>query len=471
MPAVRPLILPAAITALVAITTLATLTALPAPGQVAAAALPLAVDGKPLPSLAPMLENIRDAVVSLSTTHRGRSEDPHLREAPRLPEPFRRHFNAPRRPGIGSGVIVDAGEGYIVTNHHQIEGADEITVTTRDGRTLQGELVGSDAGSDIAVVKVDGEGLSAIPLGDSANLRVGDFVVAIGNPFGLGQTVTSGIVSALGRSGVGIDIGYEDFIQTDAALNPGNSGGALVDLRGRLIGINTVIFSRGGGNVGIGFAIPVNMVRALMAQLLEHGDIRRGLLGVVMQDLTPALADAFGLSGKRGAAVSRVLPDSGAAKAGIRAGDVIVQLNDTPVQDGADLRNAVGLLRAGARVNVRFYRDGKLKTVSARIAETGGFAVGGRERGMMGRLAGARFRTAAPDANAHSHRGGGVEVVELSPASPAARTGLAEKDLILSVNRRRVNNLEALERVVKDADEVLLITLLRDGRMVVLVVQ
>ena len=243
----------------------------------ASAALPSTADGKPLPSLAPMLEKIQGAVVNLSTTTRGQS-----RRNPLLNDPFfRRFFEFPeqrRRPGnsLGSGVIVNAEKGYVVTNHHLIDRADEITVTTHDGRALRAELVGSDEGSDIAVVQVAGAGLSEIPLGDSAALRVGDFVVAIGNPFGLSQTVTSGIVSALGRSGLGIE-GYEDFIQTDASINPGNSGGALVDLRGHLIGINTAIFSRGGGSVGIGFAIPVHMVREVMAQLVEHGDVRRRL--------------------------------------------------------------------------------------------------------------------------------------------------------------------------------------------------
>ena len=322
--------------------------ALAAFSPAAVAALPLAVDGESVPSLAPMLEKIQAAVVNLSTTSRLQP-----RQNPLAQDPFfRRFFNFPeqRRPGnsLGSGVIVDADKGYVITNHHLIDQADEITVTTKDGRSLRAEVVGSDAASDVAVIKVGSDKLSEIPLGNSEALRVGDFVVAIGNPFGLSQTVTSGIVSALGRSGLGIE-GYEDFIQTDASINPGNSGGALVDLRGRLIGINTAIFSRSGGSVGIGFAIPVNMVKELMAQLVEHGDIRRGLLGVTMQDLTPALADAFGLSGASGAVVAGVIADSAAEEVGIREGDVIFKFNDTLVHDSADLRNAVGLLRAGAK--------------------------------------------------------------------------------------------------------------------------
>ena len=434
------------------------------------AALPAVVDGEPLPSLAPMLENVQAAVVNLSTMTRPDARSP-ARPNPLLRDPFfRRFFDFPeprgrrRSHGLGSGVIVDAARGYIITNHHLIDGADEITVTTGDGRSLEAQLVGSDADSDIAVIKVDSDQLADIPLGNSGKLRVGDFVVAIGNPFGLSQTVTLGIVSALGRSGLGIE-GYEDFIQTDASINPGNSGGALVDLRGRLIGINTAIFSRGGGSVGIGFAIPIDMVKALMAQLVEHGNIRRGLLGVAMQDLTPELADAFGLSGEKGAIVLRVIPNSAADDAGIREDDVIVGLNDTPVYDSADLRNAVGLLRAGADARVRFYRDGKLKTIDTQIKEAGGFV--SRDRGLSRRLTGARFRAAEPG----QQHDGGVEVVELDPSGEAARAGLAEGDIILSINRRPVGSLEEMEAVVRRADTALLIKLLRDDEVLFLVIQ
>ncbi|MGR3983684.1 MAG: DegQ family serine endoprotease [Gammaproteobacteria bacterium] len=430
----------------------------------AQAALPLAVDGEPLPSLAPMLEKAQPAVVNLSTTTRLRSF-----EHPLMRDPFfRRFFNMPNRPrrgsSVGSGVIVDAGKGYIITNHHVIEHADAITVTTRDGRELEAKLVGSDAGSDIAIIQTRAERLAEIPLGNSAGLRVGDFVVAIGSPFGLSQTVTSGIVSALGRSGLGIE-GYEDFIQTDASINPGNSGGALVDLRGRLVGINTAIFSRGGGSVGIGFAIPIDMVKKLMAQLIEHGNIRRGLLGVTMQDLTPPLADAFGIEGKRGAVVVQVLPGSAASEAGLREDDIIVQLNDTPVADSADLRNAVGLLRPGAEARVRFYRDGKLKRATTRIKESGYLAAHDRE--LLGRFSGAKFRNAERSA-AHD---AGVEVVEVARASPAAQAGLAVGDVVLSVNRRRVRSIEEMERAVRGAEAMLLIKISRGARKLLLVLR
>ncbi len=272
-------------------------------------ALPFSLDGERLPSLAPMLVDVQPAVVNISTTNHIREND-----SPLMQDPFfRRFFNIPRqqRPqsSLGSGVVVDAQKGYVVTNYHVIDKADEITVTTKDGRSLDATLVGSDKDSDIAVIQVKSENLTEIKMGNSSSLRVGDFVVAIGSPFGLSQTVTSGIVSALGRSGLGIE-GYEDFIQTDASINPGNSGGALVDLRGELIGINTAILSRGGGSVGIGLSIPIDMVKALMEQLIEHGEVKRGLLGVAMQDLTPSLADAFGISGEKGAVVSQVIPGS-----------------------------------------------------------------------------------------------------------------------------------------------------------------
>jgi len=468
--------------AAIAITTTA------APG---AAQLPAAVDGAPLPTLAPMLERIQGAVVNLSTTTRLQARD-----NPLLRDPFfRRRFNLPRRrtSSLGSAVIVDAAQGFVVTNHHLIDKADAIRITTADGRELEAAVVGSDADSDIAVLQVavdglsrhprsplsgggdgavgDGEGdsvppLTAIPLGDSGALRVGDFVVAIGNPFGLNRTVTAGIVSGLGRSGLGIE-DYEDFIQTDASINPGNSGGALVDLRGRLVGINTAIFHRGGGSVGIGFAIPIDMVKALMAQLIEHGDIRRGLLGVAMQDLTPALADAFGLHGKKGAVVSRVIADSGAEAAGIRAGDVIVGLNATAVEDSADLRNAVGLLRAGATVRVRLYRDGEPRTITARIKDTGGFALGGG--GLAARLTGAKFRAVGP--NRRRGHAGGVEVAAIEAGSAAATSGLQEGDIVLGVGRRRVTTPRELEEVVRRAERALLIKLLRAETMLLLVIQ
>ncbi|NKB77138.1 MAG: Do family serine endopeptidase [Gammaproteobacteria bacterium] len=428
------------------------------------AALPLFLDGDKLPSLAPMLVDIQPAVVNISTTSHLQSE-----ESPLMKDPFfRRFFNVPRqqRPesSLGSGVIVNAKKGYVVTNHHVIDKADEITVTTKDGRSLEATLVGSDEASDIAVIQVESLDLTEIKMGNSAALRVGDFVVAIGSPFGLSQTVTSGIVSALGRSGLGIE-GYEDFIQTDASINPGNSGGALVNLRGELIGINTAIFSRSGGSVGIGLSIPVDMVRTLMDQLIEHGEVKRGLLGVAMQDLTPSLADAFGISGQKGAVVSQVIPGSTAQEQGIKEGDVIVGFNGKKVQSSADLRNAVGLLRAGSNAVVEFYREGKLNNVSVTIKPIEEFSRS--NNGIVSRLHGARFRTIPPSAD----HPGGILVGTIEPNSEASASGLEEGDIIISINRERVPDLDTMKNIIKRSNDVLLIQLLRTGRALYLVIQ
>ena len=431
------------------------------------AALPLAIEGQPLPSLAPMLETIQGAVVNISTTTSISSN-----EHPLMQDPFfKRFFNFPeqqqrRSNSLGSGVIINAKKGYVITNHHVIDKADEITVTTSDGRVLTASLVGSDPDSDVAIIKVDGDNLNAISLGKSSELRVGDFVVAIGSPFGLSQTVTSGIVSALGRSGLGIE-GYEDFIQTDADINPGNSGGALVNLRGELIGINTAIFSRGGGSVGIGFAIPIDMVNSITDQLVKHGNIQRGLLGVAMQDLTPSLADAFGISGEKGAVVSQVIPNSAAEEAGIKEGDVIIRFNDLVVDSGADLRNAVGLLRAGEKAKVTFYRDAKKHTVSTRIKEMNAILSSSNQEGIIERLQGARFSTEP----ATAERDSGVVVSEIIADSPASASGLKNGDIILSVNRVRVTSVKEMREVITNSSQILLVNLIRENRAMFLVIE
>ncbi len=427
------------------------------------ALLPARVDGEPLPSLAPMLENVLPAVVNISTTTRIRATD-----HPLMQDPFFRRFLGPReREGssLGSGVIVDAANGYILTNHHVIDRADEITVTTNDGRSMEATLVGSDEDSDVAVIQVQGDNLQAIAIGRSAELRVGDFVVAIGSPFGLSQTVTSGIVSALGRSGLGIE-GYEDFIQTDASINPGNSGGALVNLRGELVGINTAILSRGGGSIGIGLSIPVDMAGALMAQILEHGDVQRGILGVAMQDLTPRLAEAFGIPGSRGAVVSQVVPGSAAEEIGMRSGDVIVGFNNAEIHDSADLRNAVGLLRTGDKGTVAFYRGGRLIEREVTIHDPRKVANVQGKAPEGSRFAGAAFEGVTSEDGEKAIRVTGIE-----PGSPAARTGIVPGDVIYSVNRRRIESVDDLSNVVERSDGVLLMRLLRDGRALFLVVK
>ncbi|MDE0097022.1 MAG: Do family serine endopeptidase [Gammaproteobacteria bacterium] len=427
------------------------------------ALLPARVDGEPLPSLAPMLENVLPAVVNISTTTRIRTTD-----HPLMQDPFFRRFLGPReREGssLGSGVIVDAVNGYILTNHHVIDRADEITVTTNDGRSMEATLVGSDEDSDVAVIQVRGDNLQAIAIGRSSELRVGDFVVAIGSPFGLSQTVTSGIVSALGRSGLGIE-GYEDFIQTDASINPGNSGGALVNLRGELVGINTAILSRGGGSIGIGLSIPVDMAGALMAQILEHGDVQRGILGVAMQDLTPRLAEAFGIPGRRGAVVSQVVPGSAAEEIGMRSGDVIVGFNNAEIHDSADLRNAVGLLRTGDKGTVAFYRGGRLIEREVTIHDPRKVANVQGKAPEGSRFAGASFEGVTSEDGEKAIRVTGIE-----PGSPAARTGIVPGDVIYSVNRRRIESVDDLSNVVERSDGVLLMRLLRDGRALFLVVK
>ena len=428
------------------------------------AALPLFVNGEQLPSLAPMLVDVQPSVVNISTTTRIREDNNPLFNEPL----YRRYFNLPRqqRPSssLGSGVIVDSKNGYVVTNHHVIEQADEITVTTKDGRSLNATLVGSDADSDVAVIKVEDDSLTQIRIGKSSDLRVGDFVVAIGSPFGLSQTVTSGIVSALGRSGLGIE-GYEDFIQTDASINPGNSGGALVNLRGELIGINTAILSRSGGSVGIGLSIPVDMVNSLMSQLIEYGEIKRGLLGVAMQNLTPELAKAFGIVGKKGAVVSQVIAGSTAEDQGIREGDVIVKFNETEVESSTDLRNAVGLLRAGSKAVVEFYRDGKLRKVSVRIKPLGNFEQASSRA--IKRLRGAKFRSV----RAGEGTPAGVLVTEIAPNSESAMSGLQEGDLIIEVNRKTVRSFADMQKRVTGSNDVLLIKLIRENRALFLVIE
>jgi serine protease Do len=334
----------------------------------AGATLPAWAAGGAVPSLAPVLRDVTPAVVNISVRGRVREEnplfqDPMFRQFFDVPEAIERDFEA-----TGSGVIVDAERGYVLTNDHVVENAVAVEVTTKDGRRFQGRVIGHDKPTDIAVLRLErASGLKALPLGDSDRLEVGDFVVAIGNPFGLGQTVTSGIVSALGRTGLGIE-GYEDFIQTDASINPGNSGGALIDLRGRLIGINTAILAPGGGNVGIGFAVPINMARSVMEQIVAHGSVERGHVGLALQDLTPDLAAALGSGRVEGAVVSRVVPGSPAERAGLRRGDIVIAVGDTPVRSAAQLRTRIGLAAVGSALSLTVERRGAVTTTSVMIA-------------------------------------------------------------------------------------------------------
>lgn len=408
------------------------------------------------PTLAPLIEKASPAVVNIATT--GTVETTGRRNNPFQNDPFfRRFFNAPPQPrhfqSAGSGVIVDAENGYIITNNHVVEHADKITVTMFDDRVLEATVVGKDPASDLAVLKVDSEGLQDIPLANSDTARVGDFVVAIGNPFGLQHTVTSGIISALGRHGINPD-GYEDFIQTDASINPGNSGGALINLNGELVGINSAIISGGGGNIGIGFAIPSNMVRAVMNQIIEFGEVRRGLLGVQIYSLTPALAKEMEKEDALGALVSEVSEDSAAAKAGIEPGDIIIEVDGKTVKDSAELRNTIGMKPVGETVRIGVWRDGETRVVLARLGEqVQNTPLAGAEvhRG----LEGASFisTSSADEYN-------GVRIVSVDPNSPAARRGLRPDDIITKVNRRDVASLKQF-REQAAGSEVLLLTIRR----------
>jgi serine protease DegQ len=323
-------------------------------------------------TISPVLAGVTPGVVNIAV--RSRIERP---ASPLLDDPFfRRFFDLPELPpshevlSAGSGVIVDGEHGYVLTNNHVVAGAQEVQVTLKDGRSYPARLVGSDPETDIALVEIAAPDLVAVPIGDSSGVEVGDMVIAIGNPFGLGQTVTSGIVSALGRGGLGIE-GYEDFIQTDASINPGNSGGALINSKGELIGVNTAIIGPAGGNVGIGFAVPVNMAEAVMAQLIEHGAVRRGRLGIAVQDLTPDLAETMNLDLRGGAVVSEVAPGSAAAQAGMQPGDVIVAVNHQPILDAGDVRNLVGLMPVGSELAIVLYRAGRERTLRARVGAAG----------------------------------------------------------------------------------------------------
>jgi len=323
--------------------------------------------GTPIQSLAPVVSRITQGVVGISVRGRVREDNPLLQDPM-----FRRFFNMQQpiereTQATGSGVIVDAAQGYVMTNAHVVENANSIEVTTKDNRRLKAKLVGRDPDTDIAVLQLSANNLTAVPIGDSDRLQVGDFVLAIGNPFGLGQTVTSGIISALGRS-PGIE-GYEDFIQTDASINPGNSGGPLVDLQGRVVGINTAILAPSGGNIGIGFAVPINMARQVMDQLIRYGEIKRGRIGVAIQDLTPDLAQALGTRYTQGAVIARVEPGSPAERAGLRTNDLVVAINGAPMRSGTELRNRVGLSRIGDEVELTVERGGSERNVTVRVEQ------------------------------------------------------------------------------------------------------
>jgi serine protease Do/serine protease DegQ len=380
-------------------------------------------------------------------------------------EAFRRFFGLPDVPqgprqiaSAGSGVIVDAGKGYILTNHHVVENADEIQVSLHDGTLLDAEIVGSDPATDIAVIRVEGDNLVEMPIGDSESVRVGDFVIAIGNPFGLSHTVTSGIVSAIGRTGINRD-SYEDFIQTDASINPGNSGGALVNMRGELIGINSAIISRSGGNVGIGFAVPTEIASSIMRQLLDFGEVRRGLLGVSIQTIDAEIAEALDSTVDSGALISSVEPASAAEEAGLQVDDIIVEVNGKKIEGAAELRNAIGLMGSGEKVTIRYIRDGKTRTAKATLGQQQTVQSDGSD--IHPGLEGAQFASATTTGDA------GIEVIAVAEGSPAAQRGLRTGDVITAVNRRRVTNLQQLAAIAED-NSILFLLVRRGERSLML---
>ncbi|CBA27299.1 Protease degQ [Cronobacter turicensis z3032] len=417
--------------------------------------MPSQVPGQPaIPSLAPMLEKVLPAVVSV------RVEGTAVQEQ-RVPEELKKFFGesmpdqqAQPFEGLGSGVIIDAAKGYVLTNNHVINHAEKISVQLNDGREFDAKLIGGDDQSDIALIQLqNASNLTQIQVADSDKLRVGDFVVAVGNPFGLGQTATSGIVSALGRSGLNLE-GFENFIQTDASINRGNSGGALLNLNGELIGINTAILAPGGGSVGIGFAIPANMAQTLAKQLMQSGEVKRGLLGIKGTEMSADIAKAFNLNTQRGAFVSEVLPNSGSAKAGIKAGDVIVSLNGRPLNSFAELRSRIATTEPGTKVKLGLLRDGKAQEVEVTLDKS-------------------TSSSASADIIAPALQGAtlsdgqlkdgtkGITINSVEKGSAAAQAGLQKDDVIVGVNRARVSSIAEMRKLLESKPAIIALHIVR----------
>ncbi|BET40912.1 MULTISPECIES: serine endoprotease DegP [Atlantibacter] len=440
---------------------------------------------QPMPSLAPMLEKVMPSVVSINV------EGTTAVNNQRLPRNFQQFFgddspfcqdgspfqSSPFCQGggagpqggqqqkfmaLGSGVIIDAAKGYVVTNNHVVDNATSIKVQLSDGRKLDAKMVGKDPRSDIALIQIqDPKNLTAIKLADSDALRVGDYTVAIGNPFGLGETVTSGIVSALGRSGLNAE-NYENFIQTDAAINRGNSGGALVNLNGELIGINTAILAPDGGNIGIGFAIPSNMVKNLTSQMVEYGQVRRGELGIMGTELSSELAKAMKVDAQRGAFVSQVMPNSSAAKAGVKAGDVIVSLNNKPINSFAALRAQVGSMPVGSKLTLGLLRDGKPTSVELELQQSSQNQVDSSS--IFNGIEGAEMSNQTGNTP-------GVVVNSVKAGSPAARIGLKKGDIILGANQQPVKNIAELRKILDSKPSVLALNVKRGDSTLYLLMQ
>jgi serine protease Do/serine protease DegQ len=417
---------------------------------------PSQVNGQVMPSLAPMLEHVTPAVVSISV------EGTQKVAQQNVPDAFKFFFgNQGRNPnqsqqrpfkGLGSGVIIDSEEGYIVTNNHVIENADKIMITLKDGRQLEAKKLGSDAKSDIAVLQIESDNLQAIKLADSDKLRVGDFSIAIGSPFGLGQTVTSGIVSALGRNNLNIEQ-YEDFIQTDAAINTGNSGGALVNLRGELIGINTAIIGPGGGNVGIGFAIPSNMMDNLVKQIIEFGEVSRGILGVFGQTVTSEIAKAMELDISQGSFIREVVRDSAADDAGIKPGDVIVEMNGKAIKSHLELYAKIGTIGVNKKVKLTVIRDGDKEYFTVKLKKDESNEIASEDIHRM--LGGAELT--------NDTKRKAIIIEEVAQGSPAQRAGFKAGDKITGVNRTRIKTISQLRKFLKDKTGVIALNIVRDN--------
>jgi Do/DeqQ family serine protease len=414
-----------------------------------------------LPTLAPLVNQVTPAVVNISVVTRSPMEDNPLFRDPF----FRRFFNLPERPqrkeqAAGSGVIVDAVNGYVLTNHHVIKDAEQVTVTLKDRRQFQAKVVGSDPGTDVAVLHIEARDLTALRFGDSDQLQVGDYVIAIGNPFGIGQTVTSGIISALGRSGLSPE-GFEDFIQTDASINPGNSGGALVNLRGELIGINTAILGPSGGNVGIGFAVPSNMSRAVLTQIVKFGEVRRGRLGIDMIDLNPEIAKRLGVSTLEGVGVAAVQPGSPAEKGGLRERDVIVAMNGRALHSAAELRARLALTAIGEELELRILRGGETRNVRVRIAAVQQVSGGDGQTIAVPQLGGMRVVEIERGSPLYQRTQGALVVATVTEGSPAWQAGLRAGDIIYAVNRRRIRTVAEFVAALRSAERGYTISLVR----------
>lgn len=426
--------------------------------------LPSEVNGTKVPSLAPILKQVTPAVVNIHSTTR-------LKVSSRSQSFYNWYYGLPNIPqervtqSLGSGVIVNAEKGYILTNNHVIDEADDIQVSLQDGRSFTAKLIGTDEGTDVAVIKIDADNLHQLPLAKSENMQVGDFVVAVGNPFGLGQTVTSGIVSALGRTNIQ-GMGYQNFIQTDASINPGNSGGALINLNGELVGINTAIYSPSGGNVGIGFAIPSSLAQRIMGQLIDYGQVRRGSLGIEVQDITANLARAFNLVENSGVIITDIEPNSPAQLAGLNPGDIITRLNDTPIKTHHDFENQEGLFELNTNIDIEFIReDEKLKS-TAQIKIFDRKEINGDE--LHAALDGAHFINLPSHLKSNYQ---GVLIDEIQRRSPAWNQGLRSGDLITSVNKKEISNIKQLKNHLDSSAKSPVLNVYRNYRNYILVLE